>query len=536
MRNKIINMKKILLLGFISLGIGAFAQTYCTPAFASGCDDGDQIDSFQIPAAGFSHLNTGCSTNAYGDFTTQTISMNAGLHYPFSVTHNYGSQNIRIWIDFNNDGNFDDAAPELVASASSSSATGSDITDGNISIPTTVTPGTYRMRVGDRFSSQPIPCNIDGYGEAHDYMVNIGAAPSCLAPSNVTVNGVTSNSATIVWVASTSTVGVGYEYYVSTSNTTPTATTTATGSVGASAVSVTLPATLASATNYYVWVRSACSTTDKSQWSIGATFTTDCAVVVPAYTNDFATFPPTCWEQLSGGSPASTPPTGTYSYWYEDGFLGSGSTGSAVINLYTTDTVGWLKTVPFNLSAGGYRVKFDYGVTAYNDPGPSGMGSDDVIQFVVSSDGGNTWTVLQTWTAANAPSNTSTLFSLDLTSYTGANTVFAFYGSDGTVNDTEDYEFFVDNFIVEQAPLSTSEISGTKNNIKAYPNPFTDVLNISDVRNVKSVFVTDAVGRLIKTIENPGSALHLGELKQGMYFVTLTLKDGSQQTIKAIKK
>ncbi|TDX92774.1 putative secreted protein (Por secretion system target) [Chryseobacterium daecheongense] len=536
MRNKIINMKKFLLLGFVSLGIGAFAQTYCTPQYTYGCDDGDQIDSFEIPSASFSHLNTGCSTNAYGDYTTQTISMNAGLNYPFSVTHNYGSQNIRIWIDFNNDGNFDDSAPELVASASSSNINGSDITNGAIILPATATTGVHRMRVGDRYSSQPIPCNADGYGEVHDYMVNIGAAPSCLAPSNVTVNGVTSNSATISWVASPSTVGVGYEYYVSTSNTAPTTTTNATGTAGPSAVSVTLPSNLAAATNYYVWVRAACSATDKSQWSIGATFTTACATIVPTYTNDFATFPPTCWEQLSGGSPTGTPPTGTYGYWYEDGFLGSGSTGSAVINLYTTDTEGWLKTVPFNLSAGGYRVKFDYGITEYNGTASSAMGSDDVIQFVVSSDGGNTWTVLQTWTAANAPSNTSTQFSLNLTSYTGANTIFAFYGSDGTVNDTEDYEFFIDNFTVEPAPLATSEVSGTKNNIKAYPNPFTDVLNISEIRNVKSVSVTDAVGRLIKTIDNPGSALHLGDLKQGMYFITLNLKDGSQQTIKAIKK
>jgi hypothetical protein len=529
-------MKKILLLGFLSLGISTFAQTYCTPQFASGCDDGDQIDSFQIPSISFNHLNTGCSANAYGDFTSQTISMNAGLNYQFSVTHNYGSQNIRIWIDFNNDGTFNDAAPELVASASSSSSGTTIVTNGAITIPATVTPGTYRMRVGDRFSSQPIPCNTDGYGEAHDYTVNIGAAPSCLAPSNVTVNGVVSNSATINWVASTSTVGVGYEYYVSTSSTPPTAATTATGSAGASAVSVTLPSNLSPATTYYAWVRSACTTTDKSQWSIGTTFTTACATIVPTYTNDFSTFPPTCWEQVSGGSPTGTPPTGTYGYWYQDGFLGSGSTGSAVINLYTTDTVGWLKTVPFNLSAGGYRVKFDYGVTAYNDPGPSTMGSDDVIQFAVSSDGGNTWTVLQTWTAANAPSNTSTQYLFNLTSYTGANTIFAFYGSDGTVNDPEDYEFFIDNFTVEPAPLSTSEVSGTKNNIKAYPNPFTDVLNISEIRNVKSVAITDAVGRLIKTIDQPGSALHLGDLKSGMYFVTLTLNDGSKQTIKAIKK
>ncbi|MBL1222840.1 choice-of-anchor J domain-containing protein [Chryseobacterium sp. L7] len=84
--------------------------------------------------------------------------------------------------------------------------------------------------------------------------------------------------------------------------------------------------------------------------------------------------------------------------------------------------------------------------------------------------------------------------------------------------------------------LATSEVSAAKNDIKAYPNPFTDVLSISDISKVKSVSVLDAAGRLVKTIDNPSSVLHLEDLKQGVYLVTLHLKDGSKQTIKAIKK
>ncbi|MCU7613256.1 T9SS type A sorting domain-containing protein [Chryseobacterium sp. GMJ5] len=84
--------------------------------------------------------------------------------------------------------------------------------------------------------------------------------------------------------------------------------------------------------------------------------------------------------------------------------------------------------------------------------------------------------------------------------------------------------------------LATSESAVAKNNIKAYPNPFSDVLNISDVAKVKSVSVSDVSGRLVKTIDSPSSALHLEELKSGLYLVTLNMKDGSQQTIKAIKK
>lgn len=89
----------------------------------------------------------------------------------------------------------------------------------------------------------------------------------------------------------------------------------------------------------------------------------------------------------------------------------------------------------------------------------------------------------------------------------------------------------------EVAPtLGTGELLSNAKGIKLYPNPFSEVLNISDATNVKNVLVTDLSGRLVKTIANPGKELHLGELKQGMYLVTLEMKDGSKQTMKTIKK
>jgi len=89
---------------------------------------------------------------------------------------------------------------------------------------------------------------------------------------------------------------------------------------------------------------------------------------------------------------------------------------------------------------------------------------------------------------------------------------------------------------ISKGALSTAETAKAKDAVKAYPNPFTDVLNISKIELVKTVSISDVSGRLVKTIENPSSVLHLADLKQGLYFVTLQMKDGSKQTIKAIKK
>lgn len=84
--------------------------------------------------------------------------------------------------------------------------------------------------------------------------------------------------------------------------------------------------------------------------------------------------------------------------------------------------------------------------------------------------------------------------------------------------------------------LATSEVTANKNTIKVFPNPFRDVVNISDIAKVKSVSVTDVSGRLIRVIENPTSEIHLGELKQGVYFLMFDMKDGSKQVVKTIKK
>ncbi len=89
---------------------------------------------------------------------------------------------------------------------------------------------------------------------------------------------------------------------------------------------------------------------------------------------------------------------------------------------------------------------------------------------------------------------------------------------------------------IKNGSLGTSEVSVEKEKIRAYPNPFSETLNITDISKVQSITVSDSSGRQVKNIAAPSSVLHLGDLKQGMYFISLKMKDGSMQTIKVIKK
>ncbi|MCJ7933166.1 MAG: T9SS type A sorting domain-containing protein [Chryseobacterium sp.] len=411
-----------------------------------------------------------------------------------------------------------------------------DVLDAN-----TTNPRLYQTVLNIDAANQAKPIQsvtvtkTNSAGVANIFAFSADAYTSCVAPTLSPVGSISSNSAQISWTVPSGTQAASHDIYYSTSPAVPNSSTVP-SYPGVTGTSYTI-GSLSASTTYYYWVRTNCSTgTSQSSWSFAGTFTTLCGTVVPSYTNNFTSFPGTCWAtNISGGTP-STGPTGTTSYWFQRNFLNGASNGSANMNLYSTNRTGWIKTVPFDLSTGGYRVKFNHGITTYSGTAASQMGSDDVVYFLVSNDGGSTWTILQTWNAGDSPSNTSTEYIYNLTAYTSANTVFAFYGSSGTTYDSQDYNFYVDDFTVENAQLSVSEVSGQVKKTAVHPNPFKDVLYISDTREVKSAAVGDTSGRVVQTIEGPVKELNLSNLNSGLYFVTLYFKDGSQSTVKAIKK
>ncbi len=372
-------------------------------------------------------------------------------------------------------------------------------------------------------------------GVVNVFAFSADAYTDCLAPTTEAATAVTSNSAQISWTVPSSNQAVSHDIYYSTNSAVP-ANNVNPNHSNVAGTSYTLN-NLSPSTTYYYWIRTNCSgAASKSAWSFSKSFTTLCGAVVPSYTNNFTSYPGNCWSNaLSGGTP-DTGPTGNSIYWSQRNFLNGPSNGSAHMNLYGSSKTGWLKTLPFNLSAGGYKVKFDYGVTAYSGTASSEMDSDDVVHFLVSNDGGSTWTILQTWNANNSPSNTSTEYTFSLANFTNANTVFAFYGDTGPVNEGLDYNFYVDNFTVEKEQLSTSEVSSQTKKAAVHPNPFKDILYISDTREVKSASVADVSGRIVKTVEGAVKELDLSRLNSGLYFVTLYFKDGSKSTVKAIKK
>ncbi|NNC94316.1 MAG: S8 family serine peptidase [Chitinophagales bacterium] len=141
-----------------------------------------------------SNLNGG-----YSDFTNLTINLTRGSSYPISVTPAFSASNFteyfRVWIDFNQDGDFDDAN-ELVFDPG---VGGSAQVNGVISIPSNAAIGSCRMRVSMKWNAVPSSCESFSYGEVEDYCVMILDSESCDAPNSNYTTNVLYGSATLNW-------------------------------------------------------------------------------------------------------------------------------------------------------------------------------------------------------------------------------------------------------------------------------------------------------------------------------------------------
>ena len=171
-------------------------------------------------------------------------------------------------------------------------------------------------------------------------------------------------------------------------------------------------------------------------------------------------FPGELWSEASGTFVDG--PSGTSSSWTNDDWLNTAGDTAAKVNLYFSGSNHWLISPDFDLSAGNYFLNLDAGVTAWNGTGTSAMGSDDQVDLLLSPDAGVSWTSLYTWNASNTPSNLGTaLPTIDLSPFTGV-VRFAILASDGTVNDLEDYDFFIDNFSIAGPACSDVSVTDTQ--------------------------------------------------------------------------
>jgi hypothetical protein len=85
--------------------------------------------------------------------------------------------------------------------------------------------------------------------------------------------------------------------------------------------------------------------------------------------------------------------------------------------------------------------------------------------------------------------------------------------------------------------LNTESIGNSENKFYIYPNPTSNVLNISNTNNIeiKNIFVSDINGRVVKNEIGSLTQINVSDLNSGVYFVTIEAAEG-KTTQKFIKQ
>ena len=124
---------------------------------------------------------------------------------------------------------------------------------------------------------------------------------------------------------------------MSTTATPPTAAGTATTNTFAQLTGLT------PTTQYYIFVRSICSSSDASPWVGPVTFTTACAPITTLpHLEPFNTvLPSACWLRGDNGDLTAGSATFGSNSWVEGGLGNNGTTGALKYNLYLASYRDW---------------------------------------------------------------------------------------------------------------------------------------------------------------------------------------------------
>lgn len=474
---------------------------------------------------------------AHEDFTAIVLPVYAGIPNQLTVaatglgTNRFG---MTVFIDWNNDGDFNDGGEQYFTTPPLVGGTGATVNlAGNIAVPNGVSLGNKRMRIKYNFNSSTTalidallnPCANLGNGQVEDYtlsFVNLPSAPLCTNVS-LPVAGSTDFPAngTITWAAAQ--YAAGYKIYI---GTTPGGTDIANGTV---VTGTTYKPALQANTMYYLKVVPY-NTVGDAAGCTEISFTTTAVQYCGPLT--YSTVEPTTNVTFAGINNTT-----------------SAAVGGSPAHEFFLDKIGTVltnTTYPISMNANTDGTTFRHFFAVFIDWNQDGDFDDanekyfttpETFVFVLGSNG-----VTGTPAVGSivVPENAKL-------GQTRMRVKSAFYGSSGPNTEPNLSDFAnacvttgssygqVEDYTIQVNSATTGTSNVDKAKVTAYPNPFHDVLNISDVKGVKSVSVSDVAGRLVKNMK-VATQLNLSDLKTGMYIVTLHMEDGSAKSIKTIKK
>ena len=480
--------------------------TNCSPFNVSFCEN-------------FDTTSTGSSTNPSVPDCWNFIDSGSGSGYTRASTPNSGANSFYMYNAGDSTGDYILVSPPISNVSDGNNrvnfwvdgVASQDLIVGTMSNPSDATTftaiQTVTLATGDYENYKiNIPIGTDSFiafkhGQTSTYDsyylddICIEAIPDCQTPSNIQNISLADTTAEFSWDA-VSNASVGYNWVVMADGDDPAVDTPIDSGSTASGITTAQAIGLTADTAYDFYVQADCGATDGlSVWEGPIGITTFCSAFIPPYLENFDAGVPNCWEQAGSGDPATGPLTLGSSSWLIDEYLNdSANTDAFNINLFSSSKEEWLISPLVDLSGGSYALQYKVAQTEYNNSGPDSQGgiatTDDQVQVLITDDGGITWQNLETYDASNAPSSSGDQEIYDLSNYTGLVRI-AFWASEGTVDDTADYDFFIEDFNIDVLPTCTIPTSIIASNITTSSVDFSWTVSPDDTMGYEYVVMLD---------------------------------------------
>ena len=381
----------------LSASLSAGAQSYCMTGGPTSLADTEIRNVFlQGDNYGISNPTICPAVAGVRDFTLiDSADVSRGTSYTLEALMgtcggNYSSFG-RVWLDYNADGDFDDAGEELGTWGSSltapQSATAFNAAFG-FTVPLNAPLGRTRLRVmlyEGGASATATPCASYLWGSVHDYTVRVtNTPPACPIPGTLSMTGISATQATLNYLSAGTAFDIQYGApgFTVGSGTTVTSTSLSKQITG-----------LTANTCYDVYVRRNCASTASgtSGWAGPIAFCTSCATLTLPTTETFGTFPPNCWSHNTGTVPWQAFTTGGVSYARADFFSNN-------------DDSYILQSAPIALTVPA-RAVVDWSHQS------SSFYPDDSLTLRVRDVNGTTWTNIFTLKGSNFNTTGASIFS-----------------------------------------------------------------------------------------------------------------------------
>lgn len=376
-------------------------------------------------------------------------------------------------------------------------------------LASTPNDGSENVSLPSSLNGQTIKVRVSAIGNVFYAVksVSVTAFAPCNgnAPTSITANNVTVSSADISWAPIS-----GATYIVRYKKVSETTWTI----INTSALSVTL-SNLPDGTAYEVQIAAVCSGTP-SPYSASVNFTTItmgtyCAVATNNATDDHI-------AGVSLGTMTNTSGPSTYTSYVSNPAL---QVNLIKGNTYTLSvTKGWTSSAVPEM------------ITAWIDFNRNGT-FEDSERIMQSANTVTANPVTSSFTVpASAVSGLGLRMRIGLLYY--GTSGYVHNSSCGTINTYGEYEDY--NVVVSEVQLATSDVANPKNDIQIYPNPVSDILNITKVSDKATYKIYGATGQLVKQGNINNGQINVSELIKGGYVITIEEKGKESFNSKFIKK